>query len=170
MDNVKHRLLQYAKLQNIAMMEFYKKTSISQSNFSGVGAESALSTDKIIHILITFSDINPDWLLLGKGEMLRQNNQNATDAAVNHEKFYRQYIADKEKIIEDLTRENEHLRIENEQMKASCNTGIVVQHDGGGNNYSINTDMQQLVMSQQKTIQNLTEQNAALTNIIANKI
>lgn len=50
MDNVKHRLLQYAKLQNIAMMEFYKKTSISQSNFSGVGAESALSTDKIIHI------------------------------------------------------------------------------------------------------------------------
>lgn len=48
--------------------------------------------------MITFPDINPDWLLLGNGEMLRQNNQNATDAAVNHEKFYRQYIADKEKI------------------------------------------------------------------------
>lgn len=43
-------------------------------------------------------------------------------------------------------------------------------HDGGGNIYSINADMQQLMMSQQKTIQNLTEQNAALTKIIANKL
>ena len=49
------------------------------------------------------------------------------------------------------------------------NIGIVVQHDGGGNNYSINADMQQLVASQQKTILNLTEQNATLTKIIANK-
>ena len=73
MDSIKERLLQYAKIQKVGMMNFYEKISVSQSNFSGKGAESALSTDKIIHILITFPDINPDWLLLGKGEMLRQN-------------------------------------------------------------------------------------------------
>lgn len=75
MDNVKQRLLQYAKSQDVGMMEFYEKSSISQSNFSGKGGESALSTDKIIHILITFPDLNPDWLLLGKGEMLRKNEE-----------------------------------------------------------------------------------------------
>lgn len=74
--------------------------------------------------MTSFPNLNPDWLLLGNGEMLRQNNQNATDAAVNHEKFFRQYIADKEKIIEELTRENEHLRIEIEQMKASSGDSI----------------------------------------------
>lgn len=169
-DEIKQRLLYYAECKGIAMCDFYKKISMYPSNFAGKGGESSLKSDNIVKVLNVFPDINPDWLLLGNGEMLRQNNQNATDAAVNNEKFYRQYIADKEKKIEELTRENEHLRIENEQMKASCNTGIVVQHDGGGNNYSINANMQQLVMSQQKTIQNLTEQNAALTKIIANKL
>ena len=73
MDIVKERLLQFAKNQKIGMMKFYKKISVAQSNFSGEGANSALSTDKIIQILIDFPQLNPDWLLLGKGEMLREN-------------------------------------------------------------------------------------------------
>lgn len=79
MDSVKQRLLQYAKTECIGMMNFYEKSLLSQSNFSGKGAESSLSTDKIIHILITFPNLNPDWLLLGKGEMLRQNEQKITN-------------------------------------------------------------------------------------------
>ena len=74
MDAVKERLVQFAKSQGLMMMDFYKKISISQSNFSGEGANSALSTDKIIHILITYPELSADWLLLGKGEILRKNN------------------------------------------------------------------------------------------------
>lgn len=33
--------------------------------------ESSLSSSKITEILIIFPQINPDWLLMGNGEMLR---------------------------------------------------------------------------------------------------
>lgn len=74
MDKVKERLLQFAKTQKLVMMDFYKKITIASSNFSGKGGESALSTDKIIHILTIYPELSPDWLLLEKGEMLRKNN------------------------------------------------------------------------------------------------
>lgn len=75
MDCVKERLLQFAEIQGIPKMEFYKKISVVQSNFSGKGGESALSTDKIMQILIQFPELNSDWLLLGRGEMLRSATQ-----------------------------------------------------------------------------------------------
>ena len=56
------------------MMDFYKKIAIASSNFSGKGADSALSTDKIVHILTIYPELSADWLLLEKGEMLRKNN------------------------------------------------------------------------------------------------
>ena len=74
MDKVKERLLQFAKTQKLVMMDFYKKITIASSNFSGKGGESALSTDKIIHILTIYPELSADWLLLEKGEMLRKNN------------------------------------------------------------------------------------------------
>lgn len=74
MDAVKKRLLQFAKTQKLMMGDFYKKISVVQSNFSGEGAKSALSTDKIIHILNIYPELSADWLLLEKGEMLRKNN------------------------------------------------------------------------------------------------
>ncbi len=170
MDAVKQRLLQYAKKQNIAMMEFYKKTSISQSNFSGTGADSALSTDKIIHILITFSDLNPDWLLLEKGKMLRSDNRDNAIFSSEKEESYKNILIEKNKTIEALIRENEQLRIENENLKSPGTAGIIVQHDGGNNTYNNNANLMHLVASQQSTIKELTEQNRKLTDIIASKL
>ena len=55
-------------------MVFYDTIGMKQSNFSGEGAVSSLKTENIIKVLNVFPDINPDWLLLGKGEMLRKND------------------------------------------------------------------------------------------------
>lgn len=74
MDKIKERLLYFAKEQKLVMMDFYKKITVASSNFSGKGAESALSTDKIVHILTIYPELSADWLLLEKGEMLRKNN------------------------------------------------------------------------------------------------
>ena len=56
--------------------KFFEQNQLAASNFSGKGAESALSTDKIVQILTCFPDLNSDWLLLGRGEMLRSATQN----------------------------------------------------------------------------------------------
>ena len=82
MDAIKQRLLYFAKKQKLVMGDFYKKTTIASSNFSGKGAESALSTDKILQILKVFPEISPEWILLGEGEMLRNVKQNI--GAVNN--------------------------------------------------------------------------------------
>lgn len=73
-DQIKVRLLQFAESQKIPKVKFFEQNQLAASNFSGKGAESALSTDKIVQILTCYPDLNSDWLLLGRGEMLRKNN------------------------------------------------------------------------------------------------
>lgn len=77
-DKVKQRLLYFAENMDIKKMNFYNKIGMKQSNFSGEGASSSLKSENIIKILIAFPEINPDWLLLGEGEMLRKNNTTIT--------------------------------------------------------------------------------------------
>ncbi len=57
------------------MGDFYEKISVHPSTFSGKGLESALSSTTISDILNNYPELNSDWLLLGKGEMLRPSNQ-----------------------------------------------------------------------------------------------
>ena len=76
LTEIKSRLLQFAKLQGYKKEEFYRKIGIDGANFRGKNANSELGSEKIVSILTTFSDLSPDWLLLGKGEMLREKCEN----------------------------------------------------------------------------------------------
>ena len=68
--------MQFAENQGMPKGEFYEKISVPQSNFGGKSMESSLSSAKITEILNKFPDLNSDWLLLGRGEMLRSATQN----------------------------------------------------------------------------------------------
>ena len=70
-SEIKRRILQYIENIGITREEFYNKVSLNGANFRGKSALSELSGDKIANILRSYQDLNPDWLLLGKGEMLR---------------------------------------------------------------------------------------------------
>ena len=122
MDKVKERLLQFAKIQKLVMMDFYKKITVASSNFSGKGGDSALSTDKIIHILTIYPELSPDWLLLEKGEMLRKNNAknialasapqaNASngDMSIQAPAELLQLLTSQQETIKSLSRTIEHL-------------------------------------------------------------
>lgn len=76
-DEIKLRLLDFAEKQHIPKYKFYEKISTPQSNFGGKSMESSLSSAKITEILIIFPELNPDWLLLGKGDMLRNPDDNS---------------------------------------------------------------------------------------------
>ena len=75
-DEIKQRLLQYVDNRKLKKMVFYDTIGMSQSNFSGEGASSSLKSENIIKVLIAFPDLNPDWLLLGRGDMLRNSGVN----------------------------------------------------------------------------------------------
>ena len=73
-DEIKMRLLQFAKEQKLIMGDFYEKISLAPSNFSGKGLESSLKSENIVTVLKSYPELSADWLLLEKGEMLRKNN------------------------------------------------------------------------------------------------
>lgn len=77
---IKGRVIEYIERQCIKKEEFYIKTGITSSNFKGSGKLSEIGGDKIAKILSKYCDLNPEWLLTGKGEMLRDK---ATTVAVS---------------------------------------------------------------------------------------
>lgn len=71
-SEIKGRFLQFIETQNISVYKFSTESGISKSNFSGKSLQSELGGGQISEILTYFPDLSPDWLLLGKGEMLRE--------------------------------------------------------------------------------------------------
>ena len=119
-SQVKQRILQFVEIMNIKKEKFYQETSLCGANFRGKSAESELSCDKIAIILRVYDDLNPDWLLLGKGEMLRsEQEQQQTPQKENNlpDDYIPQLIASQHKYIHALESEIKQLKEQIEQLE-----------------------------------------------------
>ena len=70
MSEIKRRIFEYLKIKGISKTSFYEASGIAASNFKGAGATSELGGDKIAKVLTLYEDLNADWLLTGRGEIL----------------------------------------------------------------------------------------------------
>jgi len=68
-----------------------------------------------MQILMQFPELNSDWLLLGRGEMLRKNNP-------ANEKIYKDIIADKDRQLADANQAIGALRKELHDLKEKLNS------------------------------------------------
>ena len=73
MSDIKERILQIPVSQNIKKEDFFNIIKASYSNFRGKSKKSAPSADILVEISTNFPKINIDWLLTGKGEMMRDS-------------------------------------------------------------------------------------------------
>jgi len=71
------RILKIIELKNINKNIFYKETGLSNGFLDKV---KDIGSSKIEYILIAYPDINPTWLLTGKGDML--NNENVASGQI----------------------------------------------------------------------------------------
>lgn len=79
MAEIKERLINYLKISGISKKDFSEKTGISLWNITGKSVKSELGGEQISLIIGNYPNISPDWLLLGKGEMLRENGEKSEE-------------------------------------------------------------------------------------------
>ncbi len=69
---MEERIRQITEYYGISIRQFEQKISVSDGLIhKALARKSGLKSDTLAKILDIFPQINPDWLLLGKGEMLR---------------------------------------------------------------------------------------------------
>jgi phage repressor protein C with HTH and peptisase S24 domain len=73
MTNIKERVLQVSDYYKVKKEKFFEELKLSYANFKGIQKNSALSSDAIDIILSKYSDISAEWLVTGRGSMLKQN-------------------------------------------------------------------------------------------------
>ena len=105
MAKIKDRTLEYLKVSGITKQEFCEKTGISYSNMVGKSLQSELGGDQIYEILQKFPDLNSDWLLLGRGEMLKPK----ASVQPSGDDLVLKIIAEKDRRIEQLILEKREL-------------------------------------------------------------
>lgn len=83
-STIKERILTFIEKRGVKKADFYLNTGVSDSNFKGKNKNSQPGGDVLVKILTFYPELNGDWLLTGKGDMLKNETtlpaQNATCA------------------------------------------------------------------------------------------
>lgn len=69
---VLERIKEYIDYKGITIAAFERSIGMSNASFGkSLKNKGAIGSDKIENILSTYDDLSPDWLLTGKGNMLK---------------------------------------------------------------------------------------------------
>ncbi|MDD3078042.1 MAG: hypothetical protein PHH37_02915 [Paludibacter sp.] len=113
--SIRKRIIEYLRYKQISKYKFYKETGISNGFLDKDGA---IGSDKCEIICSQYTDLNPEWLFLGTGKMLKPSSTSLPCLekirfSPSDDPSLKMLI---EKIIE-LTTENTILKAENTQLK-----------------------------------------------------
>lgn len=72
---IKERIIQVIEYKGISKEEFYVKIGMTSASFRGKAKRTPLNSNAIENILSEIPDLNPMWLITGKGEMILADNE-----------------------------------------------------------------------------------------------
>lgn len=102
---IKKRILQFIDYKGITKANFCELTGISYPNLNSKSLESELGGTQITLIASVFNEISLDWLILGKGEMLRSASTDNSIPESDIIKAYKAIIETQKKTITSLERQ-----------------------------------------------------------------
>lgn len=76
---IKDRFIQVSEYYGLSIRKFEEKCQIGRGNISNIGANGTIGADKLSKIIDNCSDINLEWLLTGKGNMLKGEIKNVVN-------------------------------------------------------------------------------------------
>lgn len=80
-SNIKERILYFAKNQNISYELFCESIGMTYGSFKGIAKKRPLNSDALETLITKYPQINCEWLLTGKGNMLL--NDISTSTTIN---------------------------------------------------------------------------------------
>lgn len=99
----------------MSIREFERECGVSNGLLNNMKRGFGKKTQR--RIFERFPELNPEWLILGTGEMLR-TPQNSVNILNGNNNTNNGHISVLENNVEQLKNENEALKKENEQLKA----------------------------------------------------
>ena len=75
----KERILQFIEYKGITLTDFFKITGIKRGFLDTDKLKSSVSDVFLTKILASFPEINPEWLIMGEGDMLRTLSNSLSD-------------------------------------------------------------------------------------------
>lgn len=84
MTNIKERVILIAQQKGLNKTDFFKDLGLSYANFKGVQKSTSLGSDAVVTILSKYTDVNPEWLITGVGEMFRSGATLSLDNRDNY--------------------------------------------------------------------------------------
>ncbi len=69
---LKLRILEYLEFKGVSKSECYQKTGISRSVLSQA---NGMTEDNLLKFLAQYNDISLEWLIIGKGEMIKKEEE-----------------------------------------------------------------------------------------------
>jgi hypothetical protein len=71
-----NRIKEYLDFKSISISAFERSIGMSNASFGkSLKSNGAIGTDKLENILSVYPDISAEWLLTGRGEMIRNESQ-----------------------------------------------------------------------------------------------
>lgn len=104
--SIRERIIEYLFFKGISRYRFYKETGLSNGFLDKTGSINSDNCEKICYC---YPDLNPEWLLVGKGEMLKNDASVESDKQASIEVLVRK--------IMELSSENTLLKKENETLR-----------------------------------------------------
>jgi hypothetical protein len=87
---IKERIIYFVENQSIKKKDFFYKVGITSANFRGNAVNTPLNSNTFENIFALYPEINLEWLITGKGNMLKSdvlNNQNNIENIDNDPKY-----------------------------------------------------------------------------------
>ncbi|MFK7049281.1 MULTISPECIES: hypothetical protein [Flavobacterium] len=112
--SIQERILQYINYKTITPYKFCKELGFAMGYLDKRGA---IRTDNYLKIIEHYKDLNPEWLLKGEGNMLKDYNNN-NKINENEKINYKELAEAREEIINLLKEKINSLTEENFILKA----------------------------------------------------
>jgi hypothetical protein len=75
MTKIKERIIYFVENQGIKKGLFFEKIDVSSANFRGNAINTPLNSTTIENIITNYPQLNLQWLITGKGEMINENEE-----------------------------------------------------------------------------------------------